>query len=820
MIVAGRALRRLLALLAVVPAASAQDACTGALSLAYPADQPPLSMLHQGRPAGVVADYLSSLQAHDPTVHATAVPAAALSARNLPPGTQAILGWPRTQVPAGWASSHSVLQVPQVIVRQRGARPIWGLGDLQGATVASSERQPLAARLRDEAPDALLLPPAPMDKALDLLVEGRVDAVVMNLAEAGAALQYYGEVLQVAAPAGFSDALVLATVPECAARLAGYAPLLQDLSQRPQARALAQWMPRQAGVRPPPQRTLRWLVPTLLAALALALVHAYGFWRLHREGVHRQRLEQRLLDVTASLPAVVFRARRSSGGIYSVPHVAGDVHALFGVSVDTARIDHAQLMAAVHPDDRAHVLAHVDAAALARGPIDVSFRSRGRRGWRRVRARAQPMAASSGDPGGMEWTGYWMDVTDAHERAQALEEARQEAEQAALAKTHFLATMSHQIRTPMSTLLGLLDELANTALDARQQQSLCSLGEAATMLRQILDDVLHNQRLQPNAAALAPQPTDLRALLQGVQRLLAPLAASKGLYLRCEVDPLLQAGSWVDALRLRQILMNLVGNALKFTLRGGVELRVQVLPQASAHPHAGQHVRMQVIDTGVGISPARQRAVFSAYTQAEASTTRRFGGSGLGLAICRDLAASMGTQLQLRSTVGQGTTLWLDLWLQACEPPATLPAASLPMPHRPLPCVDVLVAEDHPTNRQLLVNRLRAHGLRVLAVADGGQAWKAWQAQSFALVVTDCQMPGMDGVALARAIRADPRPAAARAPIIALSASVLDSTRQACLDAGIDRFLAKPVTAHDLHAAVAQLLAPRLHLAGIVSAGQ
>lgn len=820
MIVAGRAARALLAMLAAMPAAYAKDACQGPWSVAYPADRPPLSMVHEGQPAGVLATYLQALQQHDPSMRARPVPAAALSADQLPVGTQAILGWPRAQVPAGWVSSHSYLQVPQVIVRLRGARPVLGLGDLQGATVASPERQPLARHLREQAPYALLLPPAPVDKAFDLLVEGRVDAVVVNVAEASAALQFYGDVLRVAAPAGFSDALVMATVPECAARLARHAPLLQEPSPAAQAEALARWTPLQAQARPPPQRALRWLVPLLLAAMALALVHAYGFWRLHREGLQRQRLEQRLLDVTASLPAVVFRARRSSSGVYSVPHIAGDVHALFGVSVDTARIDHAQLMAAVHPDDRARVLAHVDAAALVRGPIDVSFRSRGRRGWRWVRSRAQPMAVRGEQTGDMEWTGYWMDVTDAHDRARALEDARQEAEQGALAKTHFLATMSHQIRTPMSTLLGLLEQLGSTALDGRQQQALCSLDEAATMLRQILDDVLDSQRLQPQAAALAPQPTDLRALLLGVQRLLAPLAASKGLYLRCEVDPALQPGSWVDALRLRQILMNLVGNALKFTLDGGVELRVQVLPQASPQQGDGQQVRLQVADTGVGISPARQRAVFSAYTQADASTTRRFGGSGLGLAICHELAATMGGQLQLRSRVGQGSTLWLDLWLPACTPPAALPVPARPGPSQRLPSVDVLVAEDHPTNRQLLVNRLRGHGLRVQAVADGAQAWKAWQAQSFALVVTDCQMPGMDGFALARAIRADPRPGAARVPIIALSASVLASTRQACVDAGMDRFLAKPVAAHDLHAAVAELLATPLQQGTTVSAGQ
>ncbi|WP_313205009.1 ATP-binding protein, partial [Stenotrophomonas sp.] len=149
-------------------------------------------------------------------------------------------------------------------------------------------------------------------------------------------------------------------------------------------------------------------------------------------------------------------------------------------------------------------------------------------------------------------------------------------------------------------------------------------------------------------------------------RLLAPLAASKGLHLHCVLDPALQAGSLVDGLRLRQILFNLAGNALKFTAHGGVELRLQVLRQAAA----GQHLRLQVADTGVGISPERQRAVFAPYTQAEASTTRRFGGSGLGLAICRELAAALGGELQLHSVPDEGTTVSLDLYLPACDAPS------------------------------------------------------------------------------------------------------------------------------------------------------
>lgn len=791
-------------LLALLPALPAQaGGCDSPLQLVFPADRPPLSSSAQGHPQGRVVDLLDALQDLQPALQIRPVSADVLADGRLPAGTQAVLGWSQRQLPPRWLASDPYLQVPQVIVRRRDAPPLIDLGGLRGQSVASPDPSPLAELLQEQAPGAVLLPPTPLDQALHLLASAQIDAVVANLAEADHLLrQAYAGQLQVAAPAGFSDALVLATVPACR-------PWLQAFNQHLATRALP-GTPAPEGRAPPvavaadaaPRPWLRWLVAALLALLSLGLVYALGYWRLHREGQRRRTAMQRLQDVTASLPAVVYRTRRSSSGKYSVLQIDGDVNALFGVSLDTARIDHSRLLAAVHPDDRAPVLAQVDAAALVRGPIDVTFRARAREGWRWLRSQGRPIACRDSGDSGMEWTGYWIDVTESQMRADALNDARREAEQAAAAKAHFLATMSHEIRTPMSTLLGMLERLGGTALEPRQRQLLVTIEDASTVLRTILDEVLDSQLLQPGAAASPPVPTDLAALLGGVQRLLAPMASSKGLYLRCVIDPALQAGTRVDGLRLRQILFNLVGNALKFTLHGGVELRLQVMGQ----PPGGQQLRLQVVDTGVGISQARQRAVFAPYTQAEASTSRRFGGSGLGLAICRDLAITLGGELQLHSTLGQGTTVCLDLFLPACEAP---PAA----PPRPvaasasLPPVHVLVAEDHPTNRELLVGRLRDLGLQVHAADDGAQALQAWQQQRFALVITDCQMPGMDGPALARAIRADPRADAARVPIIALTASALDSTREACRAAGIDRFLAKPVERDVLRETIAALLA-------------
>ena len=791
-----------IAALSLLSAPAWAGQCEGPILLAYPADRAPLSSSQDDTPQGLVAAYLALLQEQVPTLRATPVAATALAAAALPAGTHAVLGWPRAQTPKGWVASAPYLQVPQVIVRRPDALPIHGLDGLHGRGVASLDTVPLAGVLEESGAHVPLLQVAALDKALQLLISGQIDAVVGNLVEVEAALRDQpGGALDVAAPAGFSDALVLAALPACAHLVDRFNQLQAGMTEEQREALRAHWVstsPRRGHV--PPVSPLRGLIAVLLMLLTMGLVHAFGYWRLHREGLRRQALEQRLQEVTANLPAVVYQARRSSTGEYSVPHIAGDVHALFGISVDTARVDHGSLLAAVHPQDRRSVLACVDAAALVRGPIDITFRTRGPNGWRWVRSHGRPIACSDS---GVEWSGYWMDVTEARARTQALNDARRDAEQDAAAKTHFLATMSHEIRTPMSTMLGMLERFGNGALDARQRQVLATIDDAAQMLRQILDDVLHSQRLQSGPQPPQCLPTDLAGLLRAVQRLLVPVAASKGLHLRCEVDPALQRGSLADALRLRQILFNLAGNALKFTLQGGVDLQVRVLQQRER----GQQLRLQVTDTGVGISRERQRAVFAAFTQADASTTRRFGGSGLGLAICRDLAASMGGQLQLCSTPGVGTTVWLDLYLPACEAPSVEHRDDAAGLHE-LPPVRVLVAEDHPTNLQLLVRQLRDLGLQVHATANGEQAWQAWQTQRFALVITDCHMPGMDGFALARAIRADPRADAARVPIIALTASVLDSTRQACLDAGIDHFIAKPVDRQALHATLAAVLMP------------
>ncbi len=462
----------------LLPATAAAAGCESPLRIAWPADRAPLSSSEQGQARGLSAEYLALLEAQRP-LQMQPLPGVAVAEGVLPHDTQALLGWPRSQVPIGWVASAPYLQLPQVIVRRQDAPPVMGLEALRGRTVASPDPLPLTALLAEQAPGAQLLPPAPIDDALSLLGTGLVDAVIANLGEVEAALRRYrGDSLVVAAPAGIDDALVLAAVPACAGVISAFEHAAAQLTDTQREAIRAAWLPAVPRSQSSPS-PLRWLVTASLIVLALALVYAFGYWRVHRESARRRVAAQRLQEVTSNLPAVVYQARRSAAGYYSFPQIAGDVQTLFGISVETALINQQRLLAAVHPDDRNRLMDAVDAAALARGPIDVTFRTRSPQGWRWVRSHGRPLSCDDGD---VEWSGYWIDVSEVQSRTRALAEARREAEQAAQAKAHFLATMSHEIRTPMSTLLGMLERLAGSRLEPRQQQVLATVDDAARML--------------------------------------------------------------------------------------------------------------------------------------------------------------------------------------------------------------------------------------------------------------------------------------------------------------------------------------------------
>ena len=367
--------------------------------------------------------------------------------------------------------------------------------------------------------------------------------------------------------------------------------------------------------------------------------------------------ERRLFDVTRSLPAVVFQLRRDAKGRYSFPYIGGDTQHLLGG-------DRSNLMSAseisfdrVWGEDRLRVLAELEDSARSEKPIHMEFRSDGSDGsagakW--IRAELVPRREPAGS---VVWSGYWVDASAERARSDELARARDLAEAASRAKDDFLAMMSHEIRTPMNGVLGLVEVLERTRLNADQGEMLGMIHESAGALLQILDDLLDYSKIEAGRLTIEAEPIDMRDLVDNAVGLLAGRAHEKGLKVRVDIAPEVAASLRGDSVRLRQILFNLLGNAIKFTPAGEVDVLVAVVNQTLG----AQTLEMTVEDTGIGIAPEVQARLFEPFVQAESSTTRRFGGTGLGLTICHKLVALMGGALELQSTLGVGTRMTLRL---------------------------------------------------------------------------------------------------------------------------------------------------------------
>ena len=380
--------------------------------------------------------------------------------------------------------------------------------------------------------------------------------------------------------------------------------------------------------------------------------------------------------------------------------------------------------------------------------------------------------------------------------------ARDEARAAADAKSKFLATMSHEIRTPMTGVLGMIELLRSDPPDAEKELYFETLGGSANLLMTVLDDILDFSKIEGGNVVLEDIDFSLEDLAQSTRNLFGSGASQKGLLLSLHCT--IPKGEFVrgDPIRIQQVMSNLINNAIKFTERGRITINVT----STVLDLARRRIRVEVIDTGIGIAADNATRLFEPFVQAETSTTRRFGGTGLGLAISRWLIDAMGGTIGVETTIRKGSTFWFELSLQqGLGPQWQAPPLKTPVAARSL---DILVAEDNPVNQMLIEAILRRLGHRSTLATDGRQAVEIASTNLFDCILMDMQMPEMDGLAATRLIRASDGPCA-NVPIIALTADASMERRRFYDHSGLTDFMAKPIDRLALAARLAAIAAPQ-----------
>ncbi|WP_246237812.1 ATP-binding protein [Pseudomonas akapageensis] len=683
------------------------------------------------------------------------------------------------------------------------------LHDLSGRVLALPAEHALQATIQREHPEIRLLLVDSLQEALERVRSGGADATIDSEIGAYRAVgREPGGALKVGRSVEGKWAADRFAVSTAQPELASILNKALEAFPVAEMRAMRmKWLGAVTTPAPVWQRIAPWLYWAVAAALLFGLASLVWSSRLRVQIRQREEAEEALNDQLAfkralldGIPNPIY-VRDLQGRLISCNK---SYEECFSLSLDAIKGRTLPDIDVIPVSEAAQM--HADYLALLKNPKPVFADRQIQIAGRRIHAWqwTVPFYRADGQLQGL--LGGWIDISERKQLEAALQDARQQAEQANQAKSAFLATMSHEIRTPMAVIIGLLElERENARAQGLQpSQALEVAHQSARELIALIGDSLDLARIEAGSMQLSLEALALRPFFAGIVEQFRVQAGEKGLGLTLDFSPEAEGSYWFDAMRLRQVLVNLLSNAIKFTHQGQVRVTVSRVAVGKAQVS----LRIGVQDDGIGISPEQQARIFKPFVQATPQSASEYGGSGLGLSICKQLIELMSGRIELNSVPGQGTQVSIELALAvasrvACADPGL--AAVRPS----VPARRVLVIDDLSVSRLVLAQQLEFLGHEVLVFGDAQAALEAWQIQTFDLVLTDCNMPGMNGYALAQGIRSIEK-LEYRKPvaIVGCTANALKQERARCLDAGMDELLVKPVELDRLAQVIQQFTAP------------